>query len=289
MAIFIAKINQVEPMWSMNSGGRLLAAEGPLVMGILNLTPDSFHAESRVPDPDAMLDLAGRMLAEGADILDLGGQSTRPGSPRLSADEEAARVVPAISAFRAAHPEAWISIDTYHASVARQAVEAGADIVNDVSAGNMDKDMIPTVASLKVPYIAMHMQGEPTTMQDDPRYSNVVTEVLDFLIVKRSECLAAGIKDLIFDPGFGFGKTVEHNFSLLRNLSAFKSLGHPLLVGLSRKSMVTRTLGVSPADALNGTTALNMAALINGADILRVHDVKEAKQVVQLYRSMKGV
>jgi dihydropteroate synthase len=286
MAIFIVKNKQEVPMWSMNSGGRILMAERPLVMGILNATPDSFHSESRVEDREALLALASEMLAEGADILDFGGQSTRPGSRRLDAAEESARVVPAIEAVRSAHPDAWISVDTYHALVAREAVAAGADIVNDISAGVLDADMIPTVASLRVPYIAMHMRGEPTTMQVDPQYDDVVSDVLDHLAAKRMECLSAGIHDLIFDPGFGFGKTVDHNFSLLNNLEALQILGHPLLVGLSRKSMITRTLGIKSEEALNGTTALNMVALMNGASILRVHDVKEAVEVVRLFHAI---
>lgn len=261
-------------------------AERPLVMGILNATPDSFHADSRAEDREALLALASLMLAEGADILDIGGQSTRPGSRRLDATEETARVIPAIQVVRSAHPGAWISVDTYHSSVAREAIAAGADIVNDISAGVLDADMIPTVGALRVPYIAMHMHGEPTTMQVDPQYDDVVSDVLDHLAAKRMECLSAGIHDLIFDPGFGFGKTVDHSFSLLRNLEALQILGHPLLVGLSRKSLITRTLGVKAEEALNGTTALNMAALMKGAAILRVHDVKEAVEVVRLFQRM---
>ena len=272
----------------MNSRGRIWALEQPVVMGILNATPDSFHAASRAEGQDQVLRLADRMVSEGAAILDIGGQSTRPGSRRLDANEEADRVLPAIMAVRRQHPEVLVSVDTYHASVAREAVSIGADLVNDISAGNLDADMIPTVAKLNVPYIAMHMQGEPTTMQDDPRYGHVVTEVIDFFIAKQAECRAAGIRDLIIDPGFGFGKSVEHNFSLLAALESFRILDLPILAGLSRKSMITRTLGIKAEEALNGTTALNMVALLKGAHLLRVHDVKEAMEVVRLYEALSS-
>jgi dihydropteroate synthase len=259
-----------------------------MVMGILNATPDSFHGASRAEATAQVLALADRMVSEGADLLDIGGQSTRPGSRRLDAREESERVLPAISAVRERHPGILISVDTYHAAVAREAVAAGADLVNDISAGNLDPEMVPMVATLNVPYIAMHMKGEPTTMQEDPRYGNVLTEVLDFLIAKVAECRSAGINDLILDPGFGFGKTVGHNFSLLAALRSFHILDLPILAGLSRKSMITRTLGIRAEEALNGTTALNMAALLQGAQILRVHDVKEAREVVRLNEAMKG-
>jgi dihydropteroate synthase len=288
MAIFIAKNKQEPPMWSMNSKGRIWVLDRPVVMGILNATPDSFHAGSRAATEEQVLALAERMVAEGATILDIGGESTRPGSRRIDASEELDRVIPAIEAVRKADPGILISVDTYHAGVAESAVVAGADIVNDISAGDLDSQMVATVARLNVPYIAMHMRGDPATMQDDPQYGNVVTEVLDFFIAKRTECLAAGIHDLILDPGFGFGKTVRHNFSLLASLDRFRILGLPILAGLSRKSMITRTLGINAADALNGTTALNMVALMNGASILRVHDVKEAVEAVRLYGEMQG-
>lgn len=256
-------------------------------MGIINTTPDSFYEGHLSLAEDAMLALAQKMVAEGAFILDIGGQSTRPGSERVSADEELKRVLPVIKKIRQVFPGILISADTYHSSVAKAAVQEGADIINDVSAGEMDKEMIPTVASLQVPYICMHMKGRPETMHKDPVYDDVVKEVLDFFILKLNECRMAGIKDVIIDPGFGFGKTIGHNFKLLRELSVFEILGKPILAGLSRKSTIYKTLNVSPQEALNGTTVLHTLALQNGASVLRVHDVKEAKQVIDLLDAYK--
>ena len=228
------------------------------------------------------------MLNDGADILDIGGQSTRPGSEKISVHEESKRVIEPVKTIVEKFPTAFISIDTFYAEVAQEAVNAGACIVNDISAGTLDKKMIGTVAGLNVPYVLMHMQGTPQTMQQDPRYENVTREVLDFFIQKKAELNKAGITDVIIDPGFGFGKTNAHNFELLRNLSVFKMLDAPLLLGISRKSMITKTLSIKNDEALNGTTALNMIGLMNGASILRVHDVKQAKEAVKLYTETSG-
>jgi len=257
----------------------------PVVMGIINTTPDSFHAASRVKDRDAVLERAEKMLTEGAAILDIGGQSTRPGSVRVPEEEELERVTNAIDAIHHRFPEAIISIDTYHARVAKEAVAAGASIVNDIGAGDMDPQMIPTVAALQVPYICMHMQGTPLNMQHEPMYENIVREVLDFFIDKVAVCHRSGIKDVIVDPGFGFGKNSSHNFELLKGMRALKVLEKSILVGFSRKNTIYKTLGVTAAEALNGTTVINTISLMNGADILRVHDVKEAVEAVKLYRA----
>lgn len=269
-------------MYTLNCKGRLLVIEQPIVMGILNITPDSFYSGSRTSTNDTILTKAEQMLEEGATILDMGGQSTRPGSTRLSAAEEAVRVVPAIQLVKKNFPSCFVSVDTYHAEVAREAVEAGADMVNDISAGEMDAAMLSTAARLQVPYIAMHMQGTPDTMQQNPSYENVSREVLDYFIKKTEQCRAAGISDVIIDPGFGFGKTIAHNFQLLRELEAFQLLKVPVLVGLSRKSTIYKTLGTTAEGALNGTTVLNTIALQKGASVLRVHDVKEAMEAIQL-------
>ena len=253
-------------------------------MGILNATPDSFYNKGRESDVDGLLLMAERMLKDGAVILDIGGASTKPGQPLITADEELERVMPAVMAISKRFPDAWLSIDTYNAKVARETVAAGINIVNDVSSGRFDKEMLRTVAELKVPYIAMHMQGIPQTMQLAPQYDDVVNEVYQYLENICAECKAAGIEDIIIDPGFGFGKTVSHNFALLESLHTFKDLGRPVLAGLSRKSMICKALKVNPEHALNGTTALNMVALQQGANILRVHDVKEAREVIELHK-----
>lgn len=271
------------PIFSINAKGRLLELEKPLIMGILNITPDSFYKESRYPQAETYLFKAEQMLEEGAAILDIGGQSTRPRATLLTAEEEMKRVLPAIDEVLKRFPQAIISIDTFYAKVARAAIEHGASLINDISAGDMDPAMITIAGHLQVPYIAMHMQGTPATMQDNPRYEDVVREVLDYFIQKAAACKAAGIHDLIIDPGFGFGKTVEHNYVLLKHLETFHILGLPLLVGLSRKSAVCRLLHVKPAEALNGTTALHLLALQKGVHLLRVHDVKPAKEVIRIW------
>jgi len=273
-------------MYTLNCKGQLLVIEKPVVMGILNITPDSFYSGSRIENKDSILQKAQQMHNEGATILDIGGQSTRPGSTRISADEELQRVIPAIQLIKQQFQNCFISIDTYYSKVAKEAVTAGADMVNDISAGTMDEQMISTVAALNVPFIAMHMQGTPDTMQQNPAYENVTREVLDYFIKKTEQCKAAGIQDIIIDPGFGFGKTIAHNFQLLRELEVFQILKYPLLAGLSRKSTIYKTLGTTAEEALNGTTVLNTIALQKGASILRVHDVKETMETIKLVQAV---
>ena len=270
-------------MFTLNCKGRLLVIDKPVVMGIINITPDSFYSGSRRQGTDAVLKQAEQMLKEGATILDIGGQSTRPGSEKLSAGQELGRIIEPIASINKNFPGAFISVDTYYGEVAKEAVAAGAAIVNDISAGSIDPTMISTVAALQVPYVLMHMQGTPQTMQQDPVYENVTKDVLDFFIQKKTELQQAGITDLIVDPGFGFGKAITHNFELLRNLSVFKMLDAPLLLGISRKSTIYKTLDITAEQALNGTTVLNTMGLMNGAGILRVHDVKEAKEAITLF------
>jgi len=273
-------------MFTLNCKGRLLVVEKPLVMGIINVTPDSFYVGSRSTAIDTILSHAEKMLADGADIIDIGGQSTRPGSNMIPADEEIKRVIPAIASIARRFPLAFISIDTFYSTVAKAGVDAGASMVNDISAGGIDGDMIKTVASLKVPYVLMHMKGTPQTMPQEAIYENVVREVLDFFITKTHELKQAGIQDVIIDPGFGFAKTIDQNFALLKDLPVFKILDKPILAGLSRKSTIFKTLGTTADHALNGTTVLNTIALQNGASILRVHDVKEAKEAVTLFSAV---
>ena len=271
-------------MFTLNCKGKLLAFEAPIIMGIINATPDSFYKGNINDD---MLALAKKMIADGATILDIGGQSTRPGSQRISVDEELQRVLPVVQAIHKKFPETILSIDTYSSEVAQIAVEAGASIVNDISAGNMDDAMIATVAKLKIPYVCMHLQGTPDSMHKNPQYEDVAKEVLDFFINKICDCKNAGIMDIIIDPGFGFGKNIEHNFSLLKKMEVLKMLDKPIMAGLSRKSSIYKTLGTTAEHALNGTTVLNTMALLNGANILRVHDVKEAAEAITLFNAYK--
>jgi dihydropteroate synthase len=275
-------------MFTLNCKGRLLVLHQPVVMGIINTTPDSFYSNSRRSSADAALAQAEKMLQEGATILDLGGQSTRPGAEQVGAPAEAVRVVPVIEAIHRRFPEAYISVDTYHAAVAAAAVEAGACIVNDVSGGSLDAAMLSTVAQLQVPYICMHMRGTPENMQQHTQYSDVTQEVLDFFIKQTAACRHAGIHDVIVDPGFCFAKNSSQNFQLLRELDTFAILGLPVLAGISRKSMVYKTLGTTAAEALNGSTVLHTLALLKGASILRVHDVKEAVEAVKLVAAYRG-
>jgi dihydropteroate synthase len=270
-------------MFTLNCKGKLLTIEQPLVMGIINATPDSFYKGDLPAGLEEIVVQVGKMTSEGASIIDIGGQSTRPGSERISASEEIQRVIPVIDSILTTYPQTIISIDTYHSEVALAAIKAGASIVNDISAGSLDPEMIHCVSSLKVPYICMHMKGSPEHMQNNPTYDDLIKEVLDFFIDKIEQCKKAGIKDIIIDPGFGFGKTIQQNFILLKQLSVFKILDKPILAGLSRKSMVYKTLNVDVTTALNGSTVLHTIALQQGASILRVHDVKEAMQAVTLF------
>ena len=277
-------------MFSLNCKGRLLVVDKPLVMGILNITPDSFYSGSRTQTVDEVLFRAEQMLMEGAAILDLGGQSTRPGSEQLNADNELSRVIAPLEALHKRFPEAYISIDTYYAKVARYAVEAGACIVNDISGGSLDPQLIPEVAALKVPYVLMHIKGNPQTMQQQAVYADVTREVLDQLADRKAVIEKAGIRDCIIDPGFGFGKTAAHNFRLMEELPVFSLFKAPVLLGISRKSFIWKTLGTTPEsdDTLQGTTSLHMAGLIKGANLLRVHDVKAAAATIKLFLEMKG-
>ncbi len=272
-------------MYSLNCKGRLLTIDQPLVMGIINMTPDSFYAGSRTVVDD-VLHRAEKMMEEGADILDIGGQSTRPGSSQVNADEELTRVLPAVDAIHKRFPSQVLSIDSFYAKVVRETADAGISIVNDVSAGTMDESLLSEVARLKLPYVLMHTRGTPQTMQQHASYEDVVTEVFDFLSFRIASLTQSGIHDIIVDPGFGFAKTSEHNFKLVQQLAFFKNLDRPLMVGLSRKATIYKTLGITAAEALNGTTVMHTAALLNGASILRVHDVKEAKEAVQLVSAL---
>jgi len=271
---------------SINIKGTLLDFSKPRVMGILNVTPDSFSDGGRYNAMDGALKHAEKMWQEGADILDIGGYSSRPGAADVSVQEELDRTISVIEKLMAEFSPI-ISIDTFRSKVAEEAVKTGAAIVNDISAGDDDERMIATVASLKVPYIAMHKKGKPQTMQQNPTYENVVSEVVDYLLAKKHKCLEAGIIDFVIDPGFGFGKTREHNFELLKHFSQLQLLNVPILAGVSRKSMIWKTLEIKPDEASNGTTFLHAFALQGGANILRVHDVAEAVQCVKLWQKLK--
>ncbi|MEH0156141.1 dihydropteroate synthase [Limibacter armeniacum] len=267
---------------TFNLRGRLWEIDRPQVMGILNLTPDSFYDGGQHNHEDKAMLKAESMLEAGADILDIGGYSSRPGAENVSEAEELERILPVVAAIKKKHPNAIISIDTFRAEVAKKSIGAGADIINDISGGTLDANMLKTVADLQVPYILMHMRGTPETMQQDTAYKNLVEEVLDFFVEQSNKFYELGGKDLILDPGFGFAKTTEQNYELMDHLPELKVLNLPLLVGISRKSMIYKKLGIIPQEALNGTTVLNTKAVMKGADILRVHDVKEAVEVVKL-------
>lgn len=273
-------------MFTLNCGGRLLSLEQPVVMGIINCTPDSFYAGSRQQQVDDCLRLAEKMLKEGAGVLDIGGQSTRPGSEMLKPEEEIERVIPCIRALMDRFPEAFISIDTFYSRVAEEAVAAGAVIVNDISAGKIDADLLATVGRLGVPYIAMHMKGRPKDMQQQPHYENVTQEIIDFFIRLSGILQENGIVEWIADPGFGFGKTAGHNFQLIHDLELFHLLNRPILMGISRKSTIYKTLGVTAEEALNGSTVLHTIGLMKGVHLLRVHDVKEAREAVELVENV---
>ena len=258
----------------------------PRIMGILNATPDSFHAGSRVGGTSAA-EQAQRMVSDGASLLDLGGQSSRPGAERIGPDAEWARVQPALESIREVLPDVPISVDTFHAEVARRALDAGADMVNDISAGALDPDLPLLVAERQVPYAIMHMQGTPATMQNRPRYDHVIQDVLSHLRERRDRFREMGIHELMVDPGFGFGKRIEHNYRLLAHLPDLLTLGCPLLIGVSRKSMIHKVLGCTAGEALNGTTALHAWALDRGAHWLRVHDVAPAMECIRLHQYLR--
>jgi len=278
----MAEKNFFEPKKSLNIKGRLIDLSSPKVMGILNITPDSFYHNSRTKSIDEALIKAARFLDEGATFIDIGGYSSRPGAKDISINEEIDRVVPVVESLVKTFPEAVISIDTFRAKVAEETISAGAHIINDIAAGDMDEQMFETVAKLQVPYMIMHMQGTPQNMHQNPVYNNVLLEVIDYMAKKVATLKALHVHDVIIDPGFGFGKTTEHNYELLRQMEAFKIFKLPILVGFSRKGMIYKTLGTTAAEALNGTSVLNTIALQKGAGILRVHDVKEAVECVRL-------
>lgn len=275
--------------FTINCKGRLLELSTPKVMGILNVTPDSFFDGGSYNNSDKATLQIEKMLADGADIIDIGGQSTRPGAADVGENEEIQRVIPVIEKAINHFPEIIISVDTYRSKVAREAVEAGASIVNDISGGNLDAAMFQTIADLKCVYILMHMQGSPQTMQNNPQYNDVTLDIIKELSEKINVLRSYKVNDIIIDPGFGFGKTIEHNFQLLRELDLFeKILQLPVLAGLSRKSMLWKTLNTTPGNVLNATTAANMLALVKGAKVLRVHDVKEAKEAVMIFENYLG-
>ena len=269
---------------TINVKGKLISLDEPLVMGILNTTPDSFFAESRCQDEEAIRARIRQIRDEGAAMIDIGAYSSRSGADDISAEEETARLLPAIALTREEWPEAIVSIDTFRADVARRAILAGADIINDIAGGEMDDKMFETVAELHVPYILMHMQGTPRNMQVNPQYEDVMCEVFRSLGQRVERLHELGVADVIIDPGFGFGKTLEQNYVMLRRLNEFALLECPILVGISRKSMIYKPLGTTPQGALTGTIALDAIALGKGANILRVHDVKEAVQTVKLVK-----
>jgi dihydropteroate synthase len=275
--------------YTLNCKGKLLDLSQPIIMGILNITPDSFFDGGKYMSNTSILGKATKMLEEGAQIIDIGGMSSRPGADFISVQEELDRILPAVEIINKHYPETIISIDTIRSAVAKQAVSSGACIINDISAGKFDDELFQTVAQLKVPYILMHMQGQPKNMQTNPNYKDIALEVLDFMIEKVGQLRALGVKDICIDPGFGFGKSLQHNYQLLKKMHIFKILELPILCGLSRKSMIYKLLNTTPDKALNGTSALHMIALQEGAKILRVHDVREAFEVIQLWQNLEKV
>ncbi len=278
--------------FTLRSGGRLIDLHTPKVMGIINLTPDSFYQSAsrynELPSTNQVLKEAEKHLLEGAYFLDLGGYSSRPGAEHVSEKEEAQRVLPAVKALAKEFPEAFISVDTFRSEIAKKSVGEGAHLINDISAGQLDKCMFETIAQLQVPYILMHLKGTPQTMQSLANYSDLVPEVLSYFSEKLSQLKELGAQQLIIDPGFGFAKTLEHNYELLNRFQELHSLGYPLLAGVSRKSMIYKALDSTPAEALNGTTVLHTIALQKGAQILRVHDVKPAVEAIKLVAKLQA-
>ena len=271
---------------TINIKGTLLDLTKPKIMGILNITPDSFFDGGEYNSEYKILNQVEKMLLEGADIIDIGGHSSRPGAKKLTIEKETERVIPIIKLIVGKFKNIIISIDTFRSEIARKAIEAGASIINDISGGDLDKKMYQVAGELKVPYIIMHMKGVPSNMQNDTEYDNVIFDIIKNLSYKIDLAKKAGVLDIIIDPGFGFGKSLKDNFKILKNLSSFKQLNQPIMVGLSRKSMIYKLLESSANDALNGTTCLNSISLNNGANIIRVHDVKEAKEADKLIEFM---
>lgn len=272
---------------TINCNGKLIDFTYPKVMGILNCTPDSFYDGGRYKDETQLVMQVEKMLEEGADFIDIGAYSSKPSADFVSEDEELKRMVPVVELVLRHFPEALISVDTFRAKVAKESVEAGAAIVNDIAAGNLDAVMLETVGKLKVPYIMMHMRGNPKTMVDLIQYDDIIKEMLFYFSEKIAEARSHGINDIIIDPGFGFAKTLEQNYEVLNSLELFKMTGLPMLAGMSRKSMIYKLLGITPEKALNGTTVLNTIALSKGANILRVHDVKEAVETIKIMMNFK--
>ncbi|RZK80422.1 MAG: dihydropteroate synthase [Pedobacter sp.] len=272
---------------TVNIQGKLVDLALPSVMGVLNITPDSFFKGSRIDSIDDALLRVENFLNQGAQFIDLGAYSSRPGAANISVEEEMQRIIPFVEAIHQRFPEAIISIDTFRASVAKNAIHAGAHMINDISAGSLDNEMFETIAALNVPYIIMHMKGTPQNMQELAEYKNVSIEVSNYFSDKIAALRALGVKDVILDPGFGFSKTIDHNYEMLQHLEDLQIFGLPILVGVSRKGMIHKFLQTSPAEALNGTTVLNTIALMKGANILRVHDVKEAVECVNLVQKMQ--
>lgn len=273
--------------FSLNIKGKLVSLNSPKIMGILNATTDSFYKESRVNSIDKLLVKAEEMLTQGATFLDIGGFSTRPNATEVSQEDELKRVIPFINKLSTHFPEAYISIDTFRAKVAQEAIEAGASIINDISGGQADNAMFKTVARLKTPYVLMHMRGTPTTMMNNLHYKNVITEVVKYFSERCTQLTKLGHSDIILDPGFGFSKNLEHNYELLSGLKHLHSVGFPVLIGVSRKSMIYKLLKTTPQKALNGTNILNFATLERGARILRVHDVKEAQETIEIFSALQ--
>jgi len=273
-------MNSESPFYELTFPGGSLSLDKPRIMGILNITSDSFYAESRVMSLSEVVEVAGKMIEEGADILDIGGQSTRPGSDRIDAVTEMSRVLPAIEAVRKAFPDMCISIDTFYSEVAEAACAGGANIINDISGGSIDPNMFSIAAKCNVPYVLTHIQGEPQTMQHNPQYTDVVAEVLNYFNAKIEQLKIAGVHQIIIDPGFGFGKTIQHNLRLLKELHLFGALNYPVLAGLSRKKTLQQLVNRDAANTLNATTVANTIALMNQASIIRVHDVREAKEAM---------
>ena len=274
-------------MFSLSSSGRMLSLDVPVVMGILNCTPDSFYSGSRVQQIEQGLLLADEQIRQGASILDLGGQSTRPGSVRISAAEERDRVIPLLTAIRQKYPTLFLSIDTFYADVAQAAIEAGVDMINDISAGAIDPTIRQVTARSGLPYVLMHMRGTPQDMQANTTYDHVTRDLIAFFNTEIDACRQAGINQLLIDPGIGFAKTIDQNFQLLRELDQLQMFSLPILLGVSRKSMIYKTLDVDPLMALNGTTALHMHGLMRGAHVLRVHDVRPAWETIRLFEQLQ--
>jgi dihydropteroate synthase len=275
--------------FTINLRGKLLDVTVPKIMGIINITPDSFFSESRSIEANQICHRVASMIESGMDILDVGACSTRPGIEQVSEQEELARLRMAMEVIRNKWPDLPVSIDTYRASVASEMVQSfKADMINDISGGSLDEKMFETIARLQVPYVLSHIQGDPTTMQLNPGYEDITTDICQYFSQKMAELLRLGVNDIVLDPGFGFGKTLQHNYQLLKGLDELTILNRPMLIGISRKSMIYKFLNIDPEQSLNGTTVLHTMALMGGASILRVHDVKEAKEAILLYENLKN-